>query len=88
MTKWDSEIHKFTIKHIKAKQLFVLVYKEVRIVEKQSKNKDSDKGGGEKKKELEEMGLWWGKAKEKDHWLGMIVVMRPSRDKEDKWVTE
>jgi len=57
MTKWDSEIHKFTIKHIKAKQLFVLVYKEVRIVEKQSKNKDSDKGGGEKKKELEEMGL-------------------------------
>jgi len=50
MTKWDSEIHKFTIKHIKAKQLFVLVYKEVRIVEKQSKNKDSDKGGGEKKR--------------------------------------
>jgi len=49
MTKWESEIHNFTIKHIKGKELLVLVYKEVRIVEKQSKNKDSDKGGGEKK---------------------------------------
>lgn len=76
MTKWDSETHNFTIKHIKGKELLVLVYKEVGKVEKQSKTTWLRTVI----KELEKKNI----ANDNVQWRSMIVVMRPSRDKEDK----